>query len=161
LFFGITLRCSGRGRGWRDNRAMAFCYEKAHRCADIASVPGHPSGRWVVRSVSSCNDLLQQRHLGSKAGGCRGTISLPAGVPTVSGSRAVYPCNDSPLFSLRTCRWASHNSGWPMRGAGRRHTPAYRQGTQTVLKARLAKSSLQQHDLGGVMVVQDAGESYG
>jgi hypothetical protein len=106
---------------------------KAYGCPDIASIH-----LLSLLATYSYNETHLHKGLWLNPRGCRSTVSLPASF------RAVYPCNDSPSFSLRTCRWASDSSGWPMRGTGRRHAPVYRQGTQTVLKARLAKRSLRQ-----------------
>ena len=92
---------------------MIACSRDLYSCPDIAYFPS-------LRSAYHCSDSLPKEEYGLNRGPCQSTVSLSASF------RAVYPCNDSPSFSLRTCRWASDSSGWPMRGTGRRHTPAYR-----------------------------------
>ena len=130
---------------------MSVYSRNVHGCPGIASAPKqrwgcrgtvllpHPQAGTRFRAVYYYDGPSLEEGYGMNSGFCRGTVLLPASF------RAVYPaavCFHSICelaLSLRQHKLAKPRPGrWPI--------SAHRQGAQTVLKARLAKSSCWQQN---------------
>lgn len=99
-------------------------------CPDIASVR-------LLRATYPYNETHLNKGLWLKPRGCRSTVSLPASF------RAVYPATVC-FYSICELALSLRQHKLAKTRPGRWRISAHRQGAQTVLKARLAKSSLRQ-----------------